>query len=175
MLGGSPSAIYVISEVYLVDQIGGVMSGEDITNQTTVAALVANLVASDGATFEVMTSDFQPKTSGTLVNGDIVLVTGPDGVTTKEYVIDIATGVNNPDADSKIIAYPNPGRGLYHLSGVKAGNRISVTNILGAKILEKEAALDNDVISIEREANGFYFITISDDNKVVNRIKVVKK
>ena len=174
MLGGSPAAVYVTSSVYLVDQIGGIIRGEDVTDLTTVAAFLANLVASEGASFELVNSAYQPKVSGTLVDGDIVVVTGLDGKT-KEYVIDVAVGIDNPANESNIFAYPNPGRGLYHLSGVKAGNRIAVTNILGAKILEREAASDNDVISLERENNGFYFITISDGKKVVGRFKVVKE
>jgi hypothetical protein len=174
MLGGSPSAIFVISEVYLVDQVGAVISSDDITDKTTVAAFVANLVASEGATIQVFNANNVEKTSGTLATGDIVVVTGPDGETQKFYDIDVHVGVNNV-TDNNVIVYPNPGRGLYHLNGVKAGNRITVTNILGAKVLERAATSDNDVINIERENNGFYFITVSDGNKVVNRIKVVKE
>jgi hypothetical protein len=169
-----PAAIvFVLSDVYIVDQADLIISGDDITINTTVVAFKANLTASTGATFEVTNAAGQPKTSGTLVNGDMVVVTGTSGE--KTYIIEVTgLGINNP-AGAKLVVYPNPSNGNYTIAGVKAGNRIQMVNITGAVVLDKYAKGDNEPLRIEKEQSGVYFITVSDNNKVIGRYKVVKE
>ncbi len=165
--------VYVISDVYIVDQVGEVISGDNVTNLTTVAAFKANLTASTGAIFSVINSTGQPKTSGTLVNGDKVIVTG--GGIEKTYTINVVTGVHNPVGYDNLVVYPNPGNGNYTISGVSAGNRIKVVNILGTVVLDKYATGDKESLKLEKAQSGVYFITVSDNNKVIGRYKVVKE
>ena len=181
MLGGLTikQVAYVTSEVYLVDQLVpdhtyGLISGDNITNGVTVAAFKANLIASTGATINVTNSQGVPKPSGRLTAGDLVQVVSPDGSVTKTYQIDVAMAVVNPLGDN-IGIYPNPSKGLVYVSGLKTGNRISVTNMLGVLVYQKQAVSEKETITLENQRNGIYFITISDTNNVIGRYKVVKE
>lgn len=164
---------YVVSDVYIVDQVDAIIYGDDVTDLTTVAAFKANLTASSGATFEVTNANGQPKNSGNLAEGDLVIVTGTGAE--KTYVIDVITGINNHNGNGKLVVYPNPSDGNYTISGVKAGNRIQMVNITGAIVLDKYATGDNEPLRIQKEKSGVYFITVTDNNKVVGRYKVVKE
>ena len=175
MLGGlaTDEIAYIISEVYLVDQDEFMISG-DITDAISVANFKANLIASTGATVTVTNASGPPKNTGNLVIGDLVKVISPNGLVIVTYTIDIATGVQNPDVN-KIIVYPNPSKGNFTVSGVQQGNRIQVTNILGAMVLDKYATRDKEPVSMEKERSGVYFITITDNQKVIGRYKIVKE
>jgi hypothetical protein len=50
-----------------------------------------------------------------------------------------------------------------------------MVNITGAVVLDKYAKGDNEPLRIEKENSGVYFITVSDNNKVIGRYKVVKE
>jgi len=165
---------YVISEIYVVDQDALIIQGETINNAMTVAAFKANIVAAPGAIFDVTNSAGVPKTSGNLAIGDLVIVISADGLVTRTYEIDVINAVDNP-LQSKIAVYPNPSKGNFTLSGVAAGNRIQVINIVGAMVLDKYAAGDKEPVRIENEQSGIYFITVSDNDKVIGRFKVVKE
>jgi hypothetical protein len=176
MLGTTVTSFaYVVSEVYLVDQIEFTINGgQELNNQTTVAAFLANLTGAEGATVTVTNSTGAPKTSGFLAVGDLLVVTSSDGQ--KEVTYDIDVFVSNKNTlDNDVIVYPNPSRGQFNISGLKAGNRIHVTNIVGATILDQKATAEKAVISLDNERNGFYFITVSDGNNVIARHKVVKE
>jgi hypothetical protein len=173
MLGIEPAKFaYVVSDIYSVDQVDFDIVGA--TDVTTVAAFIGNLLAAEDATFVIKNAQGVVKTSGILVTGDVVEVTSGDGLTTVVYTIDIQVGINNPSSD-KISVYPNPSRGLVSVSGLEVGNRIQVTNILGMRILEKVAASEKEYVSLESQRNGVYFITISNNQDVVGRYKVVKE
>ncbi len=177
MLGGLTveDIAYVISEVYLVDQETMWITGENITTTLSVADFKANLIASTGATIAVTNASGAPKNSGNLAEGDLVKVISANGLTIVTYQIDvILVGLDDKSQDDVQI-FPNPSRGLYNLKGVKAGSRIQVHNILGVKVAEKVAIAYSETISIEKETNGIYFITVSDNDNVVGRYKVVKK
>jgi hypothetical protein len=176
MLGGLSLSdmAYVISEVYLVDQDGKVISGDDITIGISVAAFKANLIASTGASIAITNAAGQPKNSGNMAEGDLVKVISANGSNIVTYTINFHVAVNNNTKDN-LVVFPNPGRGLFTISGIKAGNRIQVTNIIGVKVAEKVAVADRESVSIEKENNGIYFITISDNNNVVGRYKIVKE
>jgi hypothetical protein len=175
MLGDVETALaYVTSTVYIVDQILFSISGDEVTNEITVAAFLANLIPAEGATATVTDASGAPKTSGNLAAGDLLSVVASDGVTENIYIIDVFVSTKDP-LDNSIDIYPNPSNGRYYLTGLKAGYRIQVTNILGALVLQKQAVAEKDEISIETEKSGFYFITVNDDKNVVGRYKVVKR
>lgn len=173
MIGTVKTVVFLLSEVYSVDQIDNVISGADINDQTTVVAFIANLSASEGASFAVTNATGTPKTSGTLVNGDKVVVTALDG-TVRTYVIEVIVSTNNR-LENNINVFPNPSDGSYTISGLKAGNRIQVFNIVGTLVLDKYAAGDNEPVNIQKQRSGVYFITVSDNANVVGRYKVVKE
>lgn len=173
LIGTVKTVVFLLSEVYSVDQIDNVISGADINDQTTVVAFIANLSASEGASFAVTNATGTPKTSGTLVNGDKVVVTALDG-TVRTYVIEVIVSTNNR-LENNINVFPNPSDGSYTISGLKAGNRIQVFNIVGTLVLDKYAAGDNEPVNIQKQRSGVYFITVSDNANVVGRYKVVKE
>jgi hypothetical protein len=164
---------YVISEVYIVDQDAMMISGENITTDVSVADFKANLIASTGATIAITNAAGQPKNSGNLAIGDLVKVISSNG-TIVTYEIDVLTAIDNRSQDD-LLVFPNPGKGLYTISGVRTGCRIQVTNIIGVKVAEQTATADRVTLSIEREKNGVYFITVIDNNSVVGRYKIVKE
>lgn len=74
-------------------------------------------------------------------------------------------GVENPNAESnKIIVYPNPSKGIFHLSKELEWTIYSVT---GSKI--KEGA--GNVISISEYPSGVYFIK----SKGINKSMIISK
>jgi hypothetical protein len=173
MLGDVAAPLaYVTSELYVVDQL--LFSIDDVPGTTTVDAFLANLVPAEGATVTVTDANGAPKTSGTLAVGDLLSVLASDGITENIYVINLIVSSADP-LNNRIDVYPNPSKGRYFITGIDAGNKIQVTNILGALVLEKQAIDTKDEISIENERSGFYFITIVDGKKVVGRYKVVKE
>lgn len=176
MLGGLTTSdfAYVLSEVYLVDQELLWISGVNITTGLTVADFKANLIASTGATIAVTNATGQPKNSGTLAIGDLVKVISANGNKIVTYQIDVINSVDN-GYQNDMLVYPNPSNGRFYISGLKAGYRIQIFNVLGSLVLEKEAVAEKDEISIQNEKSGLYFISVMDNNKIIGRFKVVKR
>ena len=173
MLGDLEVAFaYVVSDVYVVDQIAFTITGA--TDATLVSAFVGNLLPAEGATVVITDALGTVKTTGKLRPGDLVVVTASDGLTTNTYLIDVVLSINNSIND-KIAVYPNPSRGLITVSGMEVGNRIQVTNMLGMRVYEKVAVTEKESVSLESQRNGVYFITISNDKDLVGRYKVVKE
>ena len=167
-----PFYAYVVSDVYNVDQQTFVIKGAN--DKTTVATFETNILPATDATFVVKNAQGAEKTTGTLTAGDVVVVTSGDGQTIVTYVINVASGINNPSSD-KVRVYPVPTRNAVTVAGVEVGNRIEVTNILGMRILDKVAVSEKETVSLEGQRNGVYFITVRTDRDVIGRYKVVKE
>jgi hypothetical protein len=163
---------YVVSDVYEVDQIGFVISGP-IYESTTVNDFLANLTPATGASMMLTDAEGVEKT-GTLSEGDLLVVTSGDGQTTVIYTIDLATAVNDPTA-KPVVVYPNPTKGMVTVAGLEYGYRIQVTNMLGVLVLDKMAYQDKEFISLEGQHHGIYFITISESDHVIGRYKLILK
>ncbi|MBN2813397.1 MAG: T9SS type A sorting domain-containing protein [Bacteroidales bacterium] len=177
MFAGETEAaiLYVSSEVYEIDQFISSIAGSEVTNLVTVSEFLANLTPSEGATAKVTDAAGTEKTgTATLTVGDKLVVTAIDGVTERPYQITVIVSADNR-LQKDINVFPNPSDGSYTISGIKAGNRIQVTNIVGTLVLDKFAADDNELVNIQKERSGVYFITVSDNANVVGRYKVVKE
>jgi hypothetical protein len=74
-----------------------------------------------------------------------------------------------------ISVYPNPTAGKVNISGVNAGNRIKVVNLLGATLVDKVAASSLEVISLEGQPSGLYFITVNNADHVIGNFKLIKQ
>jgi hypothetical protein len=166
------SAAYVESAVYAVDQTLLVVS--EVPEQTAVADFVANLTIPDGATLKVVDALGAEVTTGNVLADYKVEVTSSDGLFTVTYEIDILVSVDNPLGD-KVVVFPNPSKGTFNVTGVKVGNRIQVTNIIGVRVYEKVAESEKETILLEGQRNGVYFISISNDKNEIGRYKVVKE
>lgn len=72
-----------------------------------------------------------------------------------------------------IFVYPNPSHGTFTISGLKKGNQIIVTDILGKIILEKTADSENSIIELKEKSNGIYFYKIIDAGSILKQDKII--
>jgi hypothetical protein len=163
---------YVVSDEYLIDQVAFTITG-NIGEYTTVAAFLANLTPAEGATMKV-TNGAGVENTGDMDAGDLLVVTSGDGLTVVQYAIDLASALDDM-SDSRFIIYPNPTRGRVTVSGLESGNSIRITSMTGALVLEKVALKDQEMISLEDQQSGLYFMTISDNDNVIGRYKLILK
>jgi hypothetical protein len=164
---------YVLSDVLTVDQLGFVIS-KPIAD-SPVATFLSKLTPSFGATMKVYNKNGVPTTLTALKRGDVLKVTSADGMIINSYAIDMDyTNVNQLE-NGLISVYPNPTAGKVNISGVNAGNRIKVVNLLGATLVDKVAASSLEVISLEGQPSGLYFITVNNADHVIGNFKLIKQ
>jgi hypothetical protein len=170
MLGETGSVLaYVLSDVYWVDQIEYMISG--VMEGISVSEFIANLVPAPGATLRVTDAEGVENT-GTLQKGDVVVVTSGDELLAVIYSVGFATSVDD-DSKTMVKVYPNPTSGRVMISGLENGNRIQINNILGALVLDRTVSMDREVISLEGQKNGIYFITVMNDKAIIGRYKLI--
>lgn len=91
-------------------------------------------------------------------------VTNSNGSNTKKvnYTVNNCNlGIENPNGESnKIIVYPNPSKGIFHLSKEQ---KWTIYSVLGAKIKEGSG----NTISISEQAAGVYFLKIDGSSKAI--------
>ncbi|MBO9585063.1 MAG: PQQ-dependent sugar dehydrogenase [Flavobacterium sp.] len=91
-------------------------------------------------------------------------VTNSNGSNTKKvfYTVNNCNlGVENPDEESKkIIVYPNPSKGIFHLS---KDLEWTVYSVLGSKLKEGFG----NIISISEYASGIYFVKTKESSKAI--------
>jgi uncharacterized repeat protein (TIGR03803 family) len=84
-----------------------------------------------------------------------------------------ASGVSNISA-AKPVLYPNPGRGLYTLSGLSAGADIEVFDELGQRVLNLETSASIQTLDMQALADGVYVLQIKTSDQLSQVIRVVK-
>ncbi|WP_343617970.1 PQQ-dependent sugar dehydrogenase [Flavobacterium sp.] len=91
-------------------------------------------------------------------------VTNSNGSNTKKvnYTVNNCNlAIENPNGESnKIIVYPNPSKGIFHLSKEQ---KWTIYSVLGAKIKEGSG----NIISISEQAAGVYFLKIDGSSKAI--------
>jgi hypothetical protein len=165
---------YVTSSVFAVDQYNLSISGSTITEATTVSYLVARLVPSTGATIKVVDAN-DVENTGTIKTGDLLKVTAANGVTTAYYSIVVSVISVDELGSISINIYPNPTSGKITVSGLEPGNRIRIYNILGAGLRDIITTQSEEIISLEGQPEGVYFVVVSNDDSVIGRYKLVIK
>ena len=167
---------YVVSDVYVVDQEELTISGAQVTGSVSVSEFHGNLTPASGAT--MVTKDAAGATKpGTdmLADDDVLEVTAGNGINYVVYTIILDhTGINEPTGNTVRI-YPNPSSGQFYISGAEIGNKIRVYNAVGVALKDVTVYGGTELISLDNQPGGMYFITISNDENVVGRYKVIKK
>lgn len=164
---------YVLSDALKVDQLN--MSIAKPMADSPVSAFLAKLTPAFGANIKVYNKNGQPSTSTTLKRGDVLKVTSADGMIVNTYAIEMDyTGIDQLESD-KITVYPNPTAGTINISGVKAGQRINVFNMTGVSLINRVVNTSIEVLTIDDQPSGIYFVTINDNDKVVGNFKLVKR
>jgi hypothetical protein len=163
---------YVISDDYQVDQVYYEITG---ATTTSVSAFFAKLYPAFGATLSIIDKNGNVNNSGTLNQGDVLLVTAADGVTTAKYNI---SAVTRADAamSSSIKVYPNPTTdGKVILQGLSKGNRVQVYNVAG--VLLRDVIVNNttEYVNLSYQPSGIYMFVISSGEKRLDIKKVIKK
>ena len=165
---------YVTSSVYAVDQYNLSIAHTSITKATTVTSFLANLVPSTGATIKVVDAT-DIENTGTVNTGDLLKVTAANGVTTAYYSIVVSTISVDELGSISINIYPNPTSGKITVSGLEPGNRIRIYNILGAGLRDIITTQSEEIISLEGQPEGVYFVVVSNDDSIIGRYKLVIK
>ncbi|MFW5878006.1 MAG: T9SS type A sorting domain-containing protein, partial [bacterium] len=165
---------YVVSETFSIDQQARVISGSEVTGSTTLTDFYNNLTPAPEATMVVLNKDGVENTTGDLDEGDYLMVTAGDGVTVTYYTITLDyTGVDFEDAGINI--YPNPSTGVINVAGLTQGTRIHVYNSVGVRLRDIMVHQSHEVISLNDQPAGIYFIIVKDSESVVGRYKLLLK
>jgi len=166
---------YVTSNVYLVDQdLLTIDGGTDLNEASLVSDVLANLVAAEGASMVVVDGDMTEK-AGTddMDDGDMLVVTAGNGVTTTTYTFAVDPSSANDLRFEGISVYPNPSRGVVNISGLESGTRLQVYNAVGARVIDKVTHNSLETLSLEGRDKGIYIMILSDDEGVIGNYKLV--
>lgn len=164
---------YVTSSVYSVDQVNLTLQGA--SGKTTLTDFYSKIVAAPGATAKVVNAQGVENKGTDLNDGDKLKVSAADGVTVVYYALKLdLTGVEDLDANEMTI-FPNPTNGVVNLSGIPGGSFIRVYNLQGASVLEKVAGRSLEVISLQDQPAGLYFITVNNGGKAIGKFKLIKE
>lgn len=95
------------------------------------------------------------------------------------YIDYVGLNENSGNA-SGIVIYPNPGQGLFHLTGLNNntdGFTLSVTDIVGREVkwLELENGLEEYTIDLRDLAKGTYLAILKRNNTLVYANKLIKQ
>jgi hypothetical protein len=79
--------------------------------------------------------------------------------------------------DNMVTVYPNPGNGTYHvnMSDAFEGLKVSVYNVTGSLVQEKNVSGEKFTVDLSHEANGVYFIRILDNNTMLYSSRLIKQ
>jgi hypothetical protein len=177
MLGSVSNYLaYVVSDVYTVDQVALSISGSAVTGALTVTNFMANLIPAPLATMEVQDNTGAGKAGADmLADDDQVQVTAGNGVNMVVYTITLDhTSIQEPGL-TELNIYPNPTSNQFFIEGLEPGLRIRVYNAVGMALRNIKAYNSIEQISLDDQPNGMYYITISNDEDVIGRYKVIKQ
>ncbi|MGB3800667.1 MAG: T9SS type A sorting domain-containing protein [Lewinella sp.] len=81
-----------------------------------------------------------------------------------------------PDVDLALSVYPNPTPGALTLTGDwKPSDRVTVTNILGRRVIDLALRPQSQQLSLEAFPSGTYLLTISRAGRPLRSLRVVRQ
>ncbi|TVR75086.1 MAG: T9SS C-terminal target domain-containing protein [Marinilabiliales bacterium] len=164
---------YIVSDIYIVDQLNRTIYME-VDERPTVAEVLALIEIAPGSTIEVMDSERVEKTESELVyNEDVFRVTAANGLNVTEYTLSIVVLSVDDMLTEAVTLYPNPSTGIVYMDGIEPGSRIQVYNIVGVPVLNVVARNSTEVLSLENQPGGIYFVVVSNNNEITGRHKLI--
>jgi hypothetical protein len=86
------------------------------------------------------------------------------------------TSVQSISASANLSVSPNPGSGLFNLNFHNSSKAlISVFDITGKKILEKETTSGQQSIDLSSHPNGSYFVTVKTEKELITKKIIIAK
>ncbi len=82
-----------------------------------------------------------------------------------------ALGISNHDLQSNINLYPNPTKDIATIKGLVAGDKITITDVLGKIVLNTIAIQEEEMINTAPFTSGIYIVSVGDKT----RLKLVKE
>jgi hypothetical protein len=79
--------------------------------------------------------------------------------------VDACTGLNEEKAGNLTLTiYPNPGNGVFKLTAneFKTGKIIRIVNVLGTTVFEGAHTENEQIIDLQDQTNGIYFVYLVD-------------
>jgi hypothetical protein len=165
---------YLVSAKYNVDQFQLTVNVVE-PNYPTVGEVRAQLELAPGATMQVTDKNGAAKQDSDLIaDEDIIIVTSQDGSLVTSYTVYVTiSSVVQPVSGIRL--YPNPSDGVVFMDGLEPGTRIQVYNIVGVPVLTKVVQNSNEVLSLESQPAGLYFVVVSNNKAVLERFRIVIK
>ncbi len=143
--------------------------------QMTVSEFLSISLLSPGATAFVYDENGNTKVGSEFLEaGDDVKVISSDEKYSRTYTVVITSCVGIDDIISEQFKIsPNPTSGSVSIEGLKPESRIQVYNAMGKFMRDQFITTTKEVISLEGEPAGIYFIIISYEEDMVGTYKVM--
>jgi hypothetical protein len=167
-----PPFYIISSEKYEIDYPSGTIKAVE-DESPTVTEFLAEIWFWTALSIDVTDANGNVKEGSELIaDGDILRLTS-DGMVILSLTIQLTiTGIDGPSS-GEIRVYPNPGDGTVYMDGLDTGTRIQVYNISGVPVLTRIVQNTSEVLSLEGQPGGLYFIIITGDTGVIGHYKVI--
>ena len=163
----------VTSDTYVVDQKNFEIT--NIVGEVTVGTFFANIKPSTGSTVTLFDADGAEKTSGNILETDVLYVVSGDQVNNVTYTIKInETFVDNVVSDA-LNVYPNPASKVLYVENVPAGTFVRVSDITGRTAMIRSADEVSRGIDLSDLSNGVYLLSIEKDGEKIATTRFIKK
>ncbi len=87
----------------------------------------------------------------------------------------VATNVAGLKENNKILVYPNPSNGVYHLSSSPKIKEYTIFDQLGRKIIQKKINSADEMINITGFDSGMYYLIVQYQDGTTGKQKLLKK
>ena len=106
----------------------------------------------------------------------IVTIIDSNSCTIKDTaIVQCATGIANYDLQNEFIIYPNPNSGTFTISTKRKDFALTITNILGEKILSQKIQNIKSEIDLSKQPSGIYFLQLKTSEGIATKKIVINK
>lgn len=110
----------------------------------------------------------------TTSNGSYKVIVTIGGCSVTSTCVTISTtGVQEQAGINGLQLYPNPGTGMYTLT-LAQNAEVTVSNVIGEVVLKEAVTKGNNVLNLEKQANGIYTVTIISGERAAT-LKLIKQ